>query len=80
MLGFRQGWNEFFRLSGLRGVRWFYTVVLGQPICPIFKDQAWPLKMGPIGGPETCNTPEDGGIQTPFHVHWEDQSVSWLWK
>jgi hypothetical protein len=45
----------------LRGVNWFKTDVSGLPMGPIFKGQTvqeeawtvWPLKMGPIGSPET---------------------------
>jgi hypothetical protein len=43
----------------LRAVEWYLvTEVSGQPICPIFKDQAIQeaLKMGLIGCPETSVT------------------------
>jgi hypothetical protein len=56
-------------------LRWFKTDVWGIPIGPIVKGQssrtALPLKMGPIGRPETSipnrlkphNNPEDGRIR-----------------
>jgi hypothetical protein len=61
----------------LRGVSWFSTDVSGPTVCPIFKGKlseilkACPLKMGPIGGPETSvlnhltprNNSEDGPTQ-----------------
>ena len=43
----------------LRNVDWYLVAgVSGQPICPIFKDQAIleALKVGPIGFPETSVT------------------------
>jgi hypothetical protein len=51
--------DENLRSSGmLRGVGWLLVAdISGQPISPIFKeDQAGPLKMGPIGCPETSVT------------------------
>jgi len=32
------------------------TDFVGQPVSPIFKDQAWPLKMGLIGCPKMSVT------------------------
>ena len=43
ILGFRHGWNEFFRL---RGVRWLETDVSGLPIGTIFKSEADPWRWG----------------------------------
>ena len=47
---------ELFSLLGYTRHKVVLTDVLGLPIGDIFKSQAvqtWPLKMGPIGSPET---------------------------
>jgi hypothetical protein len=54
--------NWILSSSGLlRGVRCFEPDVSGLPIGPIFKgpavrEEPWPLKMGPIGSPETSSS------------------------
>ena len=81
-----KGWNvpvrnkRVFKIissSGLlNGVRWFETDVSDNLSVNIFDGQfvqedPWPLKMGPVGTPETSfskqltsrNNPEDGRIQ-----------------
>ena len=67
IVGFRRVWTEFFDLLGYYAV-WggFKAIFKGQA-----NSEAWTLKMGPIGGPETSvsNHPtppsnsEDGRIK-----------------
>ena len=66
----------------LHSVGWFRTDVSGVRTGPIVKGQAWtssPLKMGPIGSPETSvknqpslrNIPENDRIQVDYYQPWK---------